>query len=165
MLNYWAEVIRTDDLLLHSTFSMLRQDADQGNTYNNLNWAFHVKTTFDQLGFSNVWLDQDNIAGIPMLQIRQRLLDQYNQTIISSLNESQNLKLYRRFKNESRTEKYLDCIYENKHKISLSRFRLSSHNLMIETGRCNGMPRDERLCNFCNMRIVEGECLFSVGMS
>ena len=90
MLNYWAKVIRTDDPLLHSTYSMLRQDADQGNTYNNLNWAFHVKTTLDQLGFSNVWLDQDNLAGIPTPQIRQRLLDQYNQTIISSLKESQN---------------------------------------------------------------------------
>ena len=71
MLNYWVKVIRTDDPLLHSTYSMLRQDADQGNTYNNLNWAFHVKTTLDQLGFSNVWLDQDNLAGIPMPQIRQ----------------------------------------------------------------------------------------------
>ena len=93
-------------------------------------------------------------------QIRQRLLDQYNQTIISSLNESQKLTLYRRFKNESRTEKYIDCIHENKYKISLSRFRLSSHNLMIETGRYNGMPRDERLCNFCNMRKVEDEYHF-----
>ena len=97
MLNYWAKVIRTDGPLLHSTYSMLRQDADQGNTYNNLNWAFHVKTTLDQLGFSNVWLDQDNLAGTPMPQTRQSLLDQYNQTIISSLNESQKLTLYRRF--------------------------------------------------------------------
>ena len=139
---------------------MLRQDADLGNTYNSLKWAFTVKTTLDQLGFSNVWLDQDSLAGIPMPQIRQRLLDQYNQIIISSLNESPKLTLYRRSKNGSRTEKYLDCIYENKYKVSLSRFRLSSHNLMIETCLYNGMPRDERLYNFCNMRKVEDEYHF-----
>ena len=50
---------------------MLRNDADQGITYNNINWAFHIKTLLDQLGFSNIWLDQDHLAGIPMSQIRQ----------------------------------------------------------------------------------------------
>lgn len=157
MLSYWTKIIRSQDPLLRSMYCMLRDDADQGNTYNNLNWASHIKSLLDQLGFSNVWLNQDHLACIPVPQIRQRLFDQSNQAIITSVNESHKLTLYRRYKKECRTEQYLDTISENKYKISLSRFRLSSHNLLIETGRYNGLPRDERLCNFCNMRKIEDE--------
>ena len=88
-----------------------------------------------------------------MSQIRQRLFDQCNQSIISSINESHKLNFYRRYKKECRTEQYLDSIYESKYRMSLSRlgrFRLSSHNLSIETGRYNGVPKEKRLCNFCN---------------
>ena len=95
-----------------------------------------------------------------MSQIRQRLFDQCNQSIISSINESHKLNFYRRYKKECRTEQYLDSIYESKYRISLSRFRLSSHNLSIETGRYNGVPKEERLCNFCNMRKMEDEFHF-----
>ena len=47
-----------------------------------------------------------------------------------------------------------------KYKIALSRFRLSSHSLMIEIGRYNGTPREDRLCTFCNMRKKEDEYHF-----
>lgn len=160
MLNYWKKLINSQDPLLRSVYCMLRNDADQGITYNNLNWAFHIKTLLGQLGFSNIWLDQDHLAGIPMSQIRQRLFDQCNQSIISSINESHKLNFYRRYKKECRTEQYLDSIYESKYRISLSRYRLSSHNLSIETGRYNGVPKEERLCNFCNMRKIEDEFHF-----
>ena len=41
MLTYWTKLIQSDDPLLRSTYSMLRDDVDQGNnTYNNQNWAF-----------------------------------------------------------------------------------------------------------------------------
>ena len=45
-------------------------------------------------------------------------------------------------------------------RLSLSRFRLSSHNLSIETGRYNSVPKEERLCNFCNMQNTEDEFHF-----
>ena len=57
-------------------------------------------------------------------------------------------------------EKYLDFIGERKYRTALSRFRLSSHNLNIEHGRYEGIPRDERLCNVCNMNAVETEYYF-----
>ena len=70
------------------------------------------------------------------------------------------LNFYRRYKKESRTEQYLDSIYESKYRISLSRFKLSSHNLSIETGRYNSVPKEERLCIFCNVRKIEDEFHF-----
>jgi hypothetical protein len=33
--------------------------------------------------------------------------------------------------------------------LSMARFRLSGHNLRIETGRYEGLPRNERSCRRC----------------
>ena len=49
-------------------------------------------------------------------------------------------------------EKYLDCVKENKYRIALSRFRTSSHDLLIETCRYDGIPRENRICKSCKMR-------------
>ena len=128
MLTYWSRIIKSQDPLICSVYAMLRHDADQGHTYNNLNWASHIKSFLDQLGFSNVWLDQDDLTCIPLPQIRQRLFDQCNQSIITAANGSQKLILYNQYKTECKLEPYLDLVCENKYKIALSRFRLSSHS-------------------------------------
>ena len=49
---------------------------------------------------------------------------------------------------------------ENKYKVALSRFRTSSHDLRIETGRYDNIPQEQRLCNSCNMEKVEDEFHF-----
>ena len=45
-------------------------------------------------------------------------------------------------------------------KMSLTRFRLSSHELHIERGRYENVPRDERFCKCCNMSQIESEYHF-----
>ena len=48
---------------------------------------------------------------------------------------------------------YLDNIYVKKYRQALSRLRLSSHRLAIETGRWSGptrIPLDERRCQICD---------------
>ena len=47
-----------------------------------------------------------------------------------------------------------------KYKIALTRFRLSSHELHIERGRYENVPRDERFCKCCNMSQIESEYHF-----
>ena len=42
----------------------------------------------------------------------------------------------------------------------LTKFRLSAHKLLIETGRYKGIPRNERLCERCLLGEVEDECHF-----
>ena len=160
MLTYWSKLVKSDDPLLRATYSMLRDDVNQGNTYNNQNWAYHIKSLLDQLGFGYVWREQDQLLGIPLTQIRQRLFDQASQCIITSVNDSHKLTLYRRYKKDIKSEHYLSSIRDAKYKIALNKFRLSSHSLLIETGRYTGIPTEERLCNFCNMRKIEDEFHF-----
>ena len=101
---YWSRMIKSQYPLICSVDDMLRHDADQGHTYNNFKWASHIKSFLGQLGFSNVWLDQDDLTCIPLPQIRQRLFDQCNQTIITAANVSQKLILYNQYKTECRLE-------------------------------------------------------------
>ena len=42
----------------------------------------------------------------------------------------------------------------------LSKFRTSSHDLAIEKGRYINLDRNNRVCNNCNLKLVENECHF-----
>ena len=93
-------------------------------------------------------------------EIKQSILDQYYQSWYSDINNSQRLASYSRIKHSFESESYLDNISERKYKIALSKFRLSSHNLEIETGRYNSKPRSERIYRLCQMNVVEDEFHF-----
>ena len=132
MLNNSEKLINSQNPLLCSVYCMCGTMQIKTLHIITSTGRFFIKTLLDQLGFSNIWLNQDHLAGMPMSQIRQRLFDHCNQSNISSINESHKLNFYRRYKKECRIEQYLDSIYESKYRISLRRFILSSHNLSIE---------------------------------
>ena len=76
------------------------------------------------------------------------------------IHNSSKLFTYSLFKKEFQFEKYLNVIKESNLSNLLSRFRLSSHDLLIETGRYNGVPRHMRICKCCNMNVIENEFHF-----
>ena len=138
---------------------MLREDADSGRTYNGSNWAFHIKKILNNLGLSYVWQQQGEIE-IPLTVIKKRMYDSYSQTWYANINNSSRLITYARYKHEFTIENYLDFISQKKYKVALTRFRLSSHELMIEWGRYENIPRDGRICKCCNVSKIESEYHF-----
>ena len=68
---------------------------------------------------------------------------------------------YNKFKLNYDPEKYISSVKNIKHKIGLCRFRVSSHNLMIEKGRHYRpkLERHDRICPCCKLT-VEDECHF-----
>ena len=60
------------------------------------------------------------------------------------------LRTYRLFKQRYETELYATNIYNKGHKSALAKFRL-------ETGRYKGLSIEERLCQVCDMHVVEDE--------
>ena len=138
---------------------MLKNDINNGNNYDNLNWAGHVKRILDEIGMTNIWLSQ-NAEHISLKTLKQRITDIYKQSWTSEIRNSNRLLSYSWYKNELTLERYIDTIQNNKFKIALTRFRLSSHDLMIEKGRHLNIPRNERLCTNCNMNVIENEYHF-----
>ena len=160
MIRYWIKILSSSNTFIPKIiYNMLKTDLDNNITYNGSNWAFQIKNILDDLGFSNIWIQQNDID-IPFNLIKQRLLDTYKQSWYSTINNSNRLETYARCKHEFEMEKYLDFIKEKKFKFALTQFRLSSHNLAIERGRFENIARTERVCALCNSNLVENEYHF-----
>ena len=160
MVNYWNKILHlTQNATPKLIYQMLKADVENHLTYNGQNWAFQVKTILDEIGMTNLWLEQENIE-IPVHIIKQRILDIYEQTWNSEINNSSRLDTFSTFKQTIAFENYLDFIYEDKYRIAFTRFRTSSHELEIERGRYHDIPRHERTCKNCQMRVLESEFHF-----
>ena len=87
-------------------------------------------------------------------------MDIFKQNCHSSINNSSCLSTYNRFKHIFEYEKYLDIIHESKYRISLTKLRLSSHELAVESGRKHNIPENERTCKNCYLGLIENEYYF-----
>ena len=69
------------------------------------------------------------------------------------------MDLYRKFKYEHKAEDYLDIIPTINGKRDYTKVRTSNHKLAIEAQRYKRpvVPRDQRLCEFCNQNKIEDE--------
>ena len=160
MIIYWIKLLNLqENALPRRIYSMLKNDAENNISYRGSNWAYHIKSLLDELGLSYIWQQQTDIA-IPFNLIRQRILDSYYQSWYANINNSNRLQMYSRYKHNFQIENYLDFIYEKKFKTAFTKFRLSSHDLAIERGRYENIPRDERICKNCNLNMVENEFHF-----
>ena len=161
ILNYWIKILKNNNSLLNQIYIMQYNDVCNGRANIRNNWAAQVKNILDELGFSDVWINQHTI--LPhIMYLKQRLFDQYKQTWYSNVSQSSKLEYYVLFKNvlHLEPEKYLCHIKDARFKVALSKFRISAHNLEIERGRYIGISKDQRVCKCCNARSIESEFHF-----
>ena len=159
-LKYWVKLLNSDkDSILYKIYNTLKNDSDNEETYNNNNWAHHIKRILNECGLYYLWQNQSNM-NISYDIIRQRVLDMYYQSWYSGINNSRRLETYSLFKHEFKFERYLDFINDNRLRSALTSFRVSSHKLQIERGRHLNIPRNERICRNCNSNMIENEYHF-----
>ena len=65
---------------------------------------------------------------------------------------SSKLSFYHVIKKKFARESYLDIVNKFSHRYSTTKLRISAHDLEIETGRYHNIPRDQRVCSWCNIR-------------
>ena len=122
-------------------------------------WASQIKSILQQYGFEYVWNNQFNIE-VPFSDIRQKNFDIYLQKWYSDINNSNRLQSYCIYEHDFKLEHYITDVTENKYRTALARFRTSSHNLFIETGRYDNTPLHERIYKSCKMNKIEDEFHF-----
>ena len=78
-----------------------------------------------------------------------------------SIHNGGKLRSYAVFKRDFFLEKYLlqESLVNRK---NLTRLRISSHKLSVETGRFNKTPLENRLCAMCDKGLVEDEFHFMI---
>ena len=126
---------------------------------NGNSWVFQLKSILDELGFSYLWLDQ-SISNLQLDMVTQSLYDHFFQGWYSDINLSNKLETIKSLNKVFEFEKYLNCINVDRHRITLSRFRCSAHKLLIEEGRYRNIERNLRVCQFCNLNVIESEYHF-----
>ena len=87
-----------------------------------------------------------------LLILKQRLADNFLQNWSERLEASSRASFYRHICT-FQFQPYLDKVVTRKFRVVLSKLRLSSHRLLIESGRWNRpqpIPREQRLCAICN---------------
>ena len=83
------------------------------------------------------------------------LVDQATQFVRGQLSLSSKCNLYINLVDTHSLQFYLRKCIPSNYKRLISKFRLSSHNLAIETGRYNNISMNDRLCKFCNTDIED----------
>ena len=83
--------------------------------------------------------------------LKGRIRDKFDADWNTNIQTFKKADTYRLFKDKVSFEPYLEDISCRKYRVSMSKFRLSDHCLMIEKGRHRRpqIPRDQRFCPFC----------------
>ena len=79
----------------------------------------------------------------------------HQETFTMITNVSSKLRTYSKFKKAIGFETYLTNINNVKNRVTLTKFRLSNHTLMIEKGRHQGIDKNLRCCPFCPYSIKD----------
>ena len=142
IIKFWIKILQQNDTsLLKYIYLMLKKETDLNINYNGQNWASQIKLMLREHGFEYVWRQQSELV-IPFHSIRQRIIDIYQQSWYSKINNSSRLCSYSIFKHNFELEKYRTLNLDTKYNTALSRFRTSSHSSLMETGRYENISRE-----------------------
>ena len=158
IIKYWLRLLRMNtDRYPRKCYDMMKLYDSTGKR----NWVTSVRELLFNIGFNYVWYNQC-VESEPLfiMSFTQRLKDVYIQKWLENLSSSNKCLYYRMLKNNIETEPYLHKLEFRRFRIALARFRCSSHNLLIETGRYNRTNRNERICTLCNLNVIEDEFHF-----
>ena len=137
----------------------MRNDLD--NNPNKKSWCSLVRDLLCNLGFHDARLFQDvGQSDVFISMAKQRIRDQFIQNWNSAINDSSRAIFYKHIC-EFKLQPYLNVLTVPKFRIAMTKLRVSSHRLHIETGRWtkpNCTPYNLRVCNQCN--IIEDEFHF-----
>ena len=121
-----------------------------------LAWCENIKLYLDNIGLRCIL---NGSKKNPENIVFQRNNDIFHQRSFAEISDqSSKLRTYGLIKSEIREEPYLRIVKNIKDRISMTKFRLSNHKLMIETGRHRNMDKTIRICPFCTS--VEDEIHF-----
>ena len=147
----------SSNIILQTVYEISREDKGLSN------WVKITKVLLFQFGFDHVWLNPYSVEPDTFISaFKLRLIDSFQQTWRNDVESNNKLHLYNNFKCEFNYEPYLNIVCDRTLRQLLTKVRLSSHALRIETARYgrHRIDRAERLCLFCDLRQLDDEFHF-----
>lgn len=158
-LKYWSFIeTKSPNALLREALGYDKELHDKGK-YTWYSFARNIKKIAG-IGPCDIAPSLSEIKLIKK-KLQTRYIKHWKNTIdgISEINNGKGKKLrtYKLFKIQFGEEKYLSTIKNREWKACLSKFRMSSHKLQIETGRHCNIKVEDRVCKHCNLNVIEDE--------
>ena len=152
IIKYFFKILYSREIkYIKLIYKLMLNDIDTHPTV--INWASLVRDILLPLGFYEVWLQQGVGDYLKFLSLfKQRLQDTFIQNWQSRINNSSRALFYRTIAT-FQFQPYLEKINISKFSSALSRLRVSSHRLSVESGRWvrpNSIPLSEQKCILCN---------------
>ena len=158
IVKYWLKLLRCDNSrFIKQCYNYQFEMAEKN--YNC--WAKKVKDLLFSFGFGFVWESQNvGNESVFLSMFKQRCFDISSQKWSMEIETYSKLDSYRLFKQDLFLEDYLNVININIFRKTMSKFRVSNHNLRIESGRAENLTRERRICQMCHLNQVETELHF-----
>ena len=155
LLYFYRLISKPINPLVKAAFNV-NKSLDQEGIYT---WYTFTKNILKDLNLEDAGLlNEDKTFQSQKYTLKKKvkilLNDYYKEKMLGKLDsftEKSKLYLYSKLKTNTRMEKYLLYITNFKTRQLISKFRISDHNLLIETGRYHKIPRDQRKCQTCNI--------------
>eukprot|EP00116_Pleurobrachia_bachei_P001352 sb/3461614/ len=90
---------------------------------------------------------------VPIL--KQQVMETYQTAKRSAIQTSRKLELYRSIDHQPGLPPYALSVSNYEHRSAMAKLRMSAHCLMIETGRHQNIPRENRHCPSCKLTMGE----------
>ena len=119
-----------------------------------ISWATHVKNLLFRYGFGYVWIAQEvGNDSLFLYNFAKRLKDCNQQDWRGTVGESSKLLVFKEYKSRLSVELYLSASISHHFRRILCLLRVGELPLMVNVGRRIGLPRSERLCQYCNLSL------------
>ena len=151
LFKYWASLKSTSNCILKTCFDDMM--------CNENDWISNIRNELDNIGLGSLFL-KSNIDKVDINIIKQRLKDNWQQHIFSDINRSSRGTLYQHLIDHFCLQSYLNKPVDDIYRKYITKMRLCSHDLKIESGRYQNLPRNERICECCNLNDLEDEYHF-----
>ena len=143
-IKFWLRILRMENHRYpKQCYLMLKNLDDVGRR----TWATYIRELLFSYGFGYAWISQGvgNESNFISL-FKTRIKDSYLQLWKSKLDNSPKALHYKFFKTDLYSEPYLDINLSFILRKSLTNFRCSTHDLMVEKGRHLSIDRQLRFC-------------------
>ena len=155
MFKFWFKLLNSNNCILSEIYSSMFDDCENNNVRCN-NWLHYIKQELSLLGLGYLWHLQAALTiEVHLPLIKQRILDQCAQSLFAEVSISQKCVVYKHLVDHFCLQYYLCKPIPMFCKKQICKIRLSSHNLLIESGRSLNIPRNERICQICNSDIED----------
>ena len=118
-------------------------------------WAYNIKTLLFEANLQNIWdgeciIKESEIIKLYKVKLYKKYVQDWERAV-NNLQANPMLYMYRSYATNYNMAYHL-CIPNYKIRNAITKFRVSSHNLIIETGRHTKpkTPRENRICKLCN---------------